>query len=886
MRFDNIGIIHASAVLLASFLAACGGGSGGESGAQTGYTIGGMLSGLTGTGLVLQNNAADDLAASADGSFTFVTPVIAYAVTVKTQPGNPVQTCTVNSGSGTASANVTGVAVTCSTNAYTVSGSVSGLAGTGLVLQDNSGDDLAISANGAFTFAASVASGANYNVTVKTQPTLLSQTCTVTNGSGTVTGANIGGVVVNCVTPSPRFAYVANSSDNTVSIYTVNAATGQLRHNGYAMTGASPHSVTVDPSGRFAYVANWGDNTISAYNINVSSGALTGVGTVPAGTWPYAVTVDPSGKFAYVANEASFNVSAYTIDASTGALTEVDQNGAAAGTAVAAGRDPRSVTVDPSGRFAYVANANDNNISAYSINATTGALTSVGATVATESIPQSVTVDPSGKFAYVANLGSDTVSAYTINASTGALTSVGTAVATGTSPTSVSVDPTGRFAYVANLNSFSVSAYSINVSSGALTSIAGTTTGMNPRSVIIDPSGKFAYVASGTSNTVSVYDIDAGSGALTSAGTVSGRVGPFSIAMTRGATPVSYTPKFAYAANYGPSLQSNPAAYRIDPTTGALTRVPSESGGALLTAVATDPTGRFAYATRELLIESPDIITVLSYRIDAATGALTNPGNPALMASNPRSVTVDPSGRFAYVANQASNNVSAYTIDATTGELTSVGFVNAGGDPWSVSVDPSGRFVYLVNLGSNTVSAYTINPVSGVLTEIDQNGAAAGNALAVGTLPQSITVDPTGRIAYLTVAGNHTLAAYNIHPVTGALTGISASGTGGNTPSFTAVSPDGRFAYVTNSGSNDVGVLGIDAATGALTHLGMNVGAGTNPSSIAVDASGQFAYVTNLVSEDISVYRINASSGALSGAGSAVPAEQAPISITTTATIQ
>ena len=62
----------------------------------------------------------------------------------------------------------------------------------------------------------------------------------------------------------PRFAYVANGSDNTVSIYTVNAATGQLRHNGYVATEASPHSVSVDPSGKFAYVANWGSNTVSA----------------------------------------------------------------------------------------------------------------------------------------------------------------------------------------------------------------------------------------------------------------------------------------------------------------------------------------------------------------------------------------------------------------------------------------------------------------------------------------------------------------------------------------------------------------------------------------------------------------------------------------------
>ena len=63
----------------------------------------------------------------------------------------------------------------------------------------------------------------------------------------------------------PRFAYVANNTDNTVSIYTVNPATGQLRHNGCALTGIGPQSVTVDPSGKFAYVANNGAASISGY---------------------------------------------------------------------------------------------------------------------------------------------------------------------------------------------------------------------------------------------------------------------------------------------------------------------------------------------------------------------------------------------------------------------------------------------------------------------------------------------------------------------------------------------------------------------------------------------------------------------------------------------
>ena len=78
----------------------------------------------------------------------------------------------------------------------------------------------------------------------------------------------------------PRFAYVANNEDNTVSGYTVNATTGQLRHNGYALTGTSPQSVAIDPSGKFVYLANYGSADVSAYTIS-AGGALTPVAGHP-----------------------------------------------------------------------------------------------------------------------------------------------------------------------------------------------------------------------------------------------------------------------------------------------------------------------------------------------------------------------------------------------------------------------------------------------------------------------------------------------------------------------------------------------------------------------------------------------------------------------------
>jgi hypothetical protein len=83
---------------------------------------------------------------------------------------------------------------------YTIGGTVSGLVGTGLVLRNNGGDDLVVSASGTFRFATTLATGAAYNVTVSTQPGNPAQTCVVSNGSGTVVSSNVGNIAVSCAT--------------------------------------------------------------------------------------------------------------------------------------------------------------------------------------------------------------------------------------------------------------------------------------------------------------------------------------------------------------------------------------------------------------------------------------------------------------------------------------------------------------------------------------------------------------------------------------------------------------------------------------------------------------------------------------------------------------
>ena len=284
------------------------------------------------------------------------------------------------------------------------------------------------------------------------------------------------------------------ASPGTATVTVFNPAPGGGTSNSVTFTtmpgSADPQSIAVDPAGKFAYVADAGCNGgvsgyVSMYTINSTTGALTSTGPPVSSqdTDANSVTVDPSGKFVYLANtgddfSSDGGVVMYTIDPTTGALTSIGAiSGNCPGLCV-----PLSVAVDPSGKFAYVPNgdgAEPSNVAMYAINATTGALTSRGKTTV-EGFAASVAVDPSGKFAYVAaasgNASAGNVSMYTVNATTGTLTSIGT-IAAGTNPGSTVVDPTGKFAYVANSGSNDVSMYTINVTTGALTSIGTIDTG-------------------------------------------------------------------------------------------------------------------------------------------------------------------------------------------------------------------------------------------------------------------------------------------------------------------------------------------------------------------------------------------------------------------------
>lgn len=219
------------------------------------FSVGGTISGLAGSGLVLETSGAGELRPEASGPFQFPTTVPSgtpYLVTVATQPNNPRQTCTVTNGGGTVQdANVTNVNVACVTDRFTVGGRVNGLAGSGLVLQINGRNDLAIASNGNFIFDTTLASGATYDVTVRTQPANPSQTCTVARGSGAVGGSNVTNIEITCATRT----------------FALSGTVSGLLGSGLTLQNNGQNPVEVASNGAFQFGREFASG--SAYNVTV-----------------------------------------------------------------------------------------------------------------------------------------------------------------------------------------------------------------------------------------------------------------------------------------------------------------------------------------------------------------------------------------------------------------------------------------------------------------------------------------------------------------------------------------------------------------------------------------------------------------------------------------
>src|SRR5579883_350504 len=457
---------------------------------------------------------------------------------------------------------------------YSIGGTVSGLTGTGLGLQDNGGDNLTVSANGSFTFATALATGKAYAVTVATQPSSPSQTCTVTNGTGTTGSANVTNVTVSCITSAGRFAYTAVNTTGTIYSFTIDPNTGALTQTGTNLDGTAPAAVSLAPNGKFAfsasdnglkihaftidqttgkltevagspystgfatgssypdiavnaqstdlYLASAGDGKVAGFSIDQTSGALTPMAGSPYPSGPNASGIpafSPDNRHLYVLdNNSTGGVYGYSVDSATGVLTPIS------GSSFPTGPNPYWITFTPNGNFAYVANSGTSTISAFAVNGTTGALTPLTptATFTTDGNPEDLTIDSTGTHLYAPmSLGASNgeVDAFTINADGSLTAATGSPWMVGIGPRFVDIDPTGRFAYVSSAGTGGTGVYgfTIDSTSGALAPMTGNPfhTGNEPQFITVDPSGKFGYTADQGSGTITGFMIDHTTGVLT-----------------------------------------------------------------------------------------------------------------------------------------------------------------------------------------------------------------------------------------------------------------------------------------------------------------------------------------------------------------------------------
>ena len=215
------------------------------------YAVGGSLTGLLNNGSITLTNGADTLTITNNGNFQFKNAIVqgsSYSVAIANQPSG--QTCTISNASGTIFANVTNVNVVCAINTYSISGTLTGSPiAFPIVLTDNATDNLTVNGTGNFTFGTAVSYSNPYAVTVKSTPT--GETCSVSNGSGTVSG-NVTNVGVACVLPvgviSPATLTFGSQNVGTSSasqpVTLTNTGTSALFISGLSFGGTNANSFT------------------------------------------------------------------------------------------------------------------------------------------------------------------------------------------------------------------------------------------------------------------------------------------------------------------------------------------------------------------------------------------------------------------------------------------------------------------------------------------------------------------------------------------------------------------------------------------------------------------------------------------------------------------
>ncbi len=320
--------------------------------------------------------------------------------------------------------------------------------------------------------------------------------------------------------------------------------------------------------------------------------------------------------------------------------------------------------------FVYVGGYG-NQIHVFHLDVGDGSLTPVGSPVDAGTNPSFLAVDPAHHTLFAVNEdggGKGSVASFHLDSTTGMLSFVSRVSSKGDGPAHVSTDKTGGFALVANYGGGTVAVLPIGPGGvlGQAIDVHDHGGGnANPHQIITSPGNDFAFVPNKGLNTVTQYAFNASTGKLTSASKldVAGGAGPRHL-------DFSPTSPHAYLINENDSTLS---ALTYDAAAGKLTSIQTIStlpsgfnGNNSGAEIQVAPSGKFVYASNR----GHDSIAVFSVAPD---GKLALVGHQPVMGQTPRHFQVEASGELLLVANQNSNNVVTFRIDAATGTLTPTG---------------------------------------------------------------------------------------------------------------------------------------------------------------------------------------------------------------------
>lgn len=339
--------------------------------------------------------------------------------------------------------------------------------------------------------------------------------------------------------------------------------------------------------------------------------------------------------------------------------------------------------------------------------------------------PNAVTYSPliaSKLFAAAANMNDNTLSTYSVNTTSGDLTSVGTP-ATGISPRDVVYSPFfngSLFAAATNFSDNTVSVYQVDVSTGVFTEIAGSpfATGNGPQGAAFSQQmgvKLFLAVTNSTDNTVSVFQVAAGTGFLTEiSGSPFGTIGTTPVAIVYSPPLISNTFRAA-VVNKGSNLL---VVYNVDPNSGSFTPATfTTSGLNQPNSIAASPILASNRATVAVTNAGSNTVTV--YNIIGPIIVLIS---TSATSAAPSGVAYSPfigNDLFAAVSNSGDDTVWVYQVNTTNGALTFLSSSNTGITPSDVAFSPvvtGGLFAAVSNEGSDNISVYNINDLLPVIT--------------------------------------------------------------------------------------------------------------------------------------------------------------------------